>query len=261
MGTGHLREGDVDLLHAVLEDARHDDPGPAFPWVLFEGLQRLVPCDLDVSFQVHDYRRRQSSFAQAIDEGDPVAVRLEPDPDSPFWRLWWSSICSWPQRSGNLRSVLWSGDFFPTDRALRADPMHAELHPDLTGELVVSLPAPPGEARRFVFMRTSGKPFSERDRQVLELLRPHLYEVLLDGERRRACVPPLSPREWELLALAAAGLSNAEVAAALWVSVGTVRKHMEHIREKLCVHSIAAAAAKALPHAPGLQGRPISPAR
>jgi DNA-binding CsgD family transcriptional regulator len=76
-----------------------------------------------------------------------------------------------------------------------------------------------------------------------------------------AGVPPLTPREWEVLALAGAGLSTAEVAAALWISVGTARKHMEHIREKLRVHSIASAASKALPHAPGLPGRPLSPAR
>jgi hypothetical protein len=59
----------------------------------------------------------------------------------------------------------------------------------------VSLPAPPGEAWRFVFMRTSGRRFNERDRQVLDLLRPHLNELFLDAERRRAGIPPLTPRE------------------------------------------------------------------
>src|SRR5215213_3004039 len=126
MGAGHVREGDADLLHAVLEDARHDDLGPAFPWALFEGLQRLVPSDLDVSYQVHDHRHRQTVFFQCVDEGNEVALVPPPEPpDDPFWRLWWSSICSWPQRSGDLRRVVFSDDFFPTRRALRADPMHA----------------------------------------------------------------------------------------------------------------------------------------
>lgn len=73
----------------------------------------------------------------------------------------------------------------------------------------------------------------------------------MDAERGRAGVPRLSPREWEVLGLTAAGLSYAEVAAALFLSVGTVRKHMEHVRERLGVHSAAAAAIRAMPHAPG----------
>jgi len=48
---------------------------------------------------------------------------------------------------------------------------------------------------------------------------------------------------------------------ALWVSIGTVRKHTEHIRARLGVHTIAAAADRALPHAPGGPLLPISPGR
>jgi hypothetical protein len=203
MGTGHLREGDADLLLAVLEAARHDDPGPAVPWSLLDGLLRLVPCDLGVSYQCHDYRHRRRLFLQAAEEDGSGGVEgAQPsEEEDRFFQLWWSSICSWPQRTGDLRSVIHTGDLYPTERALRADPMHAEVLTGVTGELIVSLPAPPGESRRFLFMRSCGTPFSERDRQVLELLRPHLYEVWLDAERRRAGVPPLSPREWEVLAL------------------------------------------------------------
>ncbi len=169
MGTGHLREGDADLLLAALEAARHDDPGPAMPWSLLDGLLRLVPCDLGVSYQRHDYRHRQRLFLQAAEDDGRRGVegRGSTEEEERFWPLWWSSICSWPQRTGDLRSVIHTGDFFPSDRARRADPMYAEVHPDITGELIVSLPAPPGEARRFVFVRSCGTPFSERDRRCL----------------------------------------------------------------------------------------------
>lgn len=93
--------------------------------------------------------------------------------------------------------------------------------------------------------------FPERDRQLLGLLRLHLEEILADAERARAGVPPLTPCEWEVLPLTAAGLTFAEVAARLCLSVGTVRKHGEHIRERMGVHSVAAAATPAMPHAPG----------
>jgi DNA-binding NarL/FixJ family response regulator len=64
----------------------------------------------------------------------------------------------------------------------------------------------------------------------------------------------LSTREWEVLERAAAGASYADIAAELFISVGTVRKHMEHVRERLGVHSVLAAAAVALPRPP----RPVS---
>ena len=92
------------------------------------------------------------------------------------------------------------------------------------------LPAPPGEARRVCFMRHSGLAFDERDRQLAALLRPHLQEIWLDAERRRAGIPPLTAREWEVLALAAAGMPYAAIAEQLFISTGTVRKHMEHVR-------------------------------
>lgn len=82
------------------------------------------------------------------------------------------------------------------------------------------------------------------------MLRPHLQEIWLDAERRRAGVPQLTPREWQVLGMAGAGLGYVEIASALFVSVATVRKHMEHVRERLGVHSVMAAAAVALPHAP-----------
>ncbi|PMY58935.1 LuxR family transcriptional regulator, partial [Pseudomonas sp. FW126-L8] len=67
MGAGHLREGDVDLMVRVIEDARHDDPGPAMPWALLDGLQRLVPCDV-VSYQHHDLVNRCSPLLKDIDD-------------------------------------------------------------------------------------------------------------------------------------------------------------------------------------------------
>ncbi|MGY1608539.1 helix-turn-helix transcriptional regulator [Geodermatophilus sp. SYSU D00700] len=256
MGTGHLREGDADRLLGVLQAAERDDPGPALPWVLFEGLLRLVPGDVDVSYQVHDHRRRQSLLLQGLEpDGTRHVVRPELTPElnpehDRFWQLFWSSMCSWPQRTGDLRSVIHSGDLFPTERARRADPMSAECLADVTAELMVSLPAPPGEARRLLFMRADGTPFTERDRRLLELARPHVQELFLLGERRRAGVPRLTRREWEVLAMTGAGLSTDDIAAALWIARGTVRKHAEHIREKCGTHTLAEAAARALPHAP-----------
>jgi DNA-binding CsgD family transcriptional regulator len=49
----------------------------------------------------------------------------------------------------------------------------------------------------------------------------------------RALPEPLSPRELEVLRQLAAGRSNREIAAALFVAPGTVKAHLNHIFRKL----------------------------
>lgn len=56
----------------------------------------------------------------------------------------------------------------------------------------------------------------------------------------------LTPREREVMALLAEGLSHPEIAEQLVVTPGTVAKHIEHILVKLGVHSRAQAVAVAL---------------
>jgi DNA-binding CsgD family transcriptional regulator len=252
LDSSQLREGDVDLMLRVIEDGRHDAPGEQMPWALLEGLQALIPCDMAVSYQHHDYVNYHTLVMQGVtDEGVHEGPDY-PDPDradDPFWQLWWASKASYPQRTGDLLSVIHTGDFFPTERERLADPM-SEVLDHLRYSVIVSLPAPPQQARRVLFMRWDGPSFSERDRQVAALLRPHFEEIWLDAERRRHGVPQLTPREWQVLGMAAAGLTYAQIAQQLFVSVGTVRKHMEHVRDRLGVHSVGAAAALALPHAP-----------
>lgn len=58
--------------------------------------------------------------------------------------------------------------------------------------------------------------------------------------------PPLTPREREVLSLVARGLSSAEVASALTVSVKTVETHRANLLQKLAVPNVAALVSKAL---------------
>jgi DNA-binding CsgD family transcriptional regulator len=62
----------------------------------------------------------------------------------------------------------------------------------------------------------------------------------------RVLAAPLTPRELEILDLAAAGSNGPMIAAELVVSAATVRTHFEHIYEKLEVRDRAAAVAKAM---------------
>jgi DNA-binding NarL/FixJ family response regulator len=65
--------------------------------------------------------------------------------------------------------------------------------------------------------------------------------ALLLDERR--WLPRLTAREREILELVAEGRTNAEIAERLWVSPGTVRKHLDNVYGKLGVHTRTAAAA------------------
>jgi DNA-binding CsgD family transcriptional regulator len=250
MAGAELRLRDQEILWDVIEEARRDAPGEAVPPALLSGLQRLIPCDGGwwISFQHHMPHAHRTVLCQWLDADGHGVIRPPPDPaDDPYWPLWWRGEGSWPLRTGNLRRVIHTGDFFTTERARRADPMRCE-YPMLPAYLMIlSLPARPGEVRRINFERGESHPFTERDRQVAALLRPHIWELLQEAEQRRRGVPRLTPREWEILELAGAGESYAEIAARLFLSVGTVRKHAEHVRERLGVHSVAAAAALALP--------------
>jgi serine/threonine-protein kinase PknK len=62
---------------------------------------------------------------------------------------------------------------------------------------------------------------------------PVVVQELVAAHRRRDPLDVLSPREREVLALMAEGRSNAGVAKALWVTEGTIEKHVRSILTKL----------------------------
>ena len=115
------------------------------------------------------------------------------------------------------------------------------------------LPAPAGRAR-MVYLERGTRDFTERDRSILELLRPSLIKIHQAAMRRRRAQPPilatLTTREREVLTLIADGKTSRQIAASLVVSPHTVRKHIEHILEKLDVPTRSAAVARAFPARP-----------
>lgn len=126
-------------------------------------------------------------------------------------------------------------------------------HYGVEAELEVGIGCSRVRTRNFILNRARGD-FSERDRIVLELVRPHLRRVYEMTELRGALGRPepedlsrLTAREAEILELVAAGLSNAEIAERLWISPGTVKKHLENIYAKLGVANRTAAVTRMTP--------------
>ncbi|HUE33693.1 MAG TPA: response regulator transcription factor [Mycobacterium sp.] len=68
------------------------------------------------------------------------------------------------------------------------------------------------------------------------VIEPALVQELVDTRKRNDPLAVLSPREKEVLALMAEGRSNAGIAQRLWVTEGTVEKHVRSIMTKLDLH-------------------------
>ncbi|GII85064.1 hypothetical protein Ssi03_30540 [Sphaerisporangium siamense] len=74
-----------------------------------------------------------------------------------------------------------------------------------------------------------------RDLAVLRVLRRHLAPLAIDRltrHRERLAARAdwrLTPREWDVAALAAQGLTNQQIAARLFIGVDTVKKHLTRV--------------------------------
>jgi DNA-binding NarL/FixJ family response regulator len=73
----------------------------------------------------------------------------------------------------------------------------------------------------------------ERIAKGASVVDPALVQELVSGRRRDDPLGVLSPREREVLSLMAEGRSNAGIARRLWVTEGTVEKHVRSILTKL----------------------------
>jgi DNA-binding CsgD family transcriptional regulator len=245
-------ERDVRALAAMITEHRADIGAQGLPTSLLSDLMSHIRCD-GIAFYGFDSERELTWFAQEIPAyDDALGESIEPL----HWRHYWGCRpCSHPDRTGDLRSVVKIADFYSARQWHRTG-MYCDLYrpQGMEYELMLTLPACPGRSpgpgktlRLFLF-RGSGADFSEADRALLTLLRPHLYQAYLDAEHRRHPSADLTSRQRQLLDLVAAGYTNAQVARRLGIAEGTVRKHLENISRRLHVTSRTAAVTRALPH-------------
>jgi DNA-binding CsgD family transcriptional regulator len=243
-------EGDLRTLAGMVSDHRADVPRDGLPLSLLAELMSQIRCQM-VAFHGYDSERQQTLFLQHLPGGEDVVV--EEDYNTLHWQHYWNcQPCSYPDRTGDLRSVVKVTDFYSA-RQWHSTGMYCDmLRPwGHEHELMLTLsaaPSPvrgPGRTVRLFFFREPGADFSERDRALLVLLRPHLHQAYLDAERRRHPVPELTARHWDLLRLIAAGHTNTQIARRLDISEATVRAHLENIYGRLNVSSRTAAVTQA----------------
>jgi DNA-binding CsgD family transcriptional regulator len=250
---------DLRALAAIVSQDRPDLPdGEGLPPSLLGDLMGQIRCDA-ISLDRGEPGRHAYSLLQAIPALSDDELKAFEDLDPARWEHWWAcrwdcQSCTYPERTGDLRSVVKPSDFYSA-RQWHSTGMYWEyVRPHgLEHDLQLCLPDPagpgggPGRHVRLYLYRGPGPDFSERDRAVLTLLRPHLHQALLEAGRRRHPVPRLTPRHKDLLRLLAAGHTNAQIARRLGISEGTVRTHLENLYQRLNVSSRTAAVTRAFP--------------
>jgi DNA-binding CsgD family transcriptional regulator len=241
-----MDEGVLRRLRKLVDPEAHAGDGEHVPWSLLNALAAVIGCDF-LSFQVMNPARQYISTqaltpAPSNDTGAPLAQDDDGNVDL-FWNgLWDCLACSYPLRSGDHHTVTRLSDFY-SQRDFRRTTMGAyAARAGFSREIMLPLPPEGQNDRRVLLFRNGGSDFTDRDALLLTLLRPHLYSLHLRQRYRNRGLPTLTARQMEILRMVAAGLSNGQIARALYVSEATVGKHLENIFSRLDVTNRAAAA-------------------
>jgi DNA-binding CsgD family transcriptional regulator len=334
-----LRQSDLERALGFLREAEAVRGPNAFPSELLDRFRELVPCE-QVSYAELDRPGKRLLRLDGCSRAN--SMENPPDVDRVVWQFAHQDPIGVHQERTLDFAARKMSDFV-TRRQLHRLEWYTEYLRwfEVEYEICVGLPAPPTHTKVVKFASAT-RDFSERDRSLLDLLRPHLvhlYEsaktrrlaaalaagadasgelVVLDSrgeidfatERAHALlaaytdggalvadwlrhertrlngnsfpapgaplviergpyrlvvrrlsddpqtlllteetapgegVELLTAREREILGLVEEGKTNAEIAAALWISPATVRTHLENVYAKLDVNSRTAALAR-----------------
>jgi DNA-binding CsgD family transcriptional regulator len=155
-------------------------------------------------------------------------------------------------RKHGIGGALKLSDFLTLPQLRRTRLYREALKPAKRGRLLsIGAFGGPGRATLSLGRRETAPDFTERDRLLLEMLRPHFdqargnleRETLLRASRAESLkARGMTPREIDVALWLAQGKTNPEIAAILLATPRTIEKHVEHILQKLEVENRAAAA-------------------
>jgi DNA-binding CsgD family transcriptional regulator len=251
-----MRADRRDALLDFLLMAVADEGTTPFPTDVLAGMRRVAQCEVVCYREWSPQELLESSLAAD-----------EPESILPVWRAYPQvrqddPLVGGAPRGSPLPNREWLGralaiSDFISDREFRSGGLYAEVCQPLGVRAVMKVFLPTGAATgaSFVFDTTRSR-FAESDRLALQRIVPHLaqlrrnafarrtYPALVDSTAAaRIRLLRLTPRERVVLARAAAGETTTAIAHALFASPGTIRKHLEHIYDKLEVHTRTQAAA------------------
>lgn len=246
-GSWVMTDTDVRALLGVVHECRPAADDDIFYADVLTGLRELIPCD-DISFQLMDVAEQRLRLLFVTDDGvqREESVGMTDEFTQAFWQQFWEEDgCAGPLTTGDYSTLLHQAERSRT-RAWANSPLGSVYGAlGITDEVLVPMTPLGGVDRRLLLFRTGGSPdFSEREKAMLALIRPHLAELHARRDRELRGEPHLTPRQWEVLRRVATGASNSQIARSLGLSDATVRKHLENVFLRLGVQSRTEALAR-----------------
>lgn len=243
---------EAERLLAALPDLYALGPVDAFPATALTVSRSLIGCT-EASFNEIDLVH--GGFKALV---EPLDDRHEVLNEAFGLFLHQHPVVAHVARTGDSTPLAISDFLCPTD--FHRLPLHGEFygHLGIEDQLSTTFSAVPGQMVLALAIDRDGG-FCERDRTMVAALQPHLAAAYANAVRftkalagaagdpertedANARLGRLTDRQLELLELIACGSTNAQVAYILGLRLGTVKKHVEHILERLEVETRLAAA-------------------
>ena len=174
-----LRPSDLEAVLSFLGEAGSVEGPDPFPRQVLESLHRLVASD-EIYYSELDRVRELALWSEgAPDETD--------EPEEPtYWEIRHRHpVCHYHETTGGFRALKLS-DFMTRAEFRRTDVYWEYFRPwGAEYGMCVGLDAPLTHTKVFLFNRAGGRDFSERDRAVLDFIRPHLANLYEAAQARR----------------------------------------------------------------------------
>ena len=246
-GNWVMTDTDIRALLGVLDRCQPATDDDIFYADVLTGLRELIPCD-DITFQLMDVAEQRVRLLCVTDDGvqREDCVGANDEFTQLFWQEFWEEDgCAGPLTNGDYSTLLHHAEVSRT-RGYANSPLGSAFAAlGVKDEILVPMTPLGGTDRRLLLFRDEGAPdFSEREKAMLALARPHLAELHTRRDRELRGEPHLTPRQWEVLRQVATGASNTQIARTLGLSDATVRKHLENVFLRLDVQSRTEALAR-----------------
>ena len=174
-----LRTSDLEAVLSFLGEASSVEGPDPFPQPVLELLRRLVRSDEAYYSELDRVRRIALWSAAALGGFD--------EPEEPtYWDIRDEHpVCHHHEVTGDFRALKLSD--FLTRSELRRTSIYWDYFRPWGAEygMAVGLDAPLTHTKVFLFNRAGGRDFNERDRAVLDFLRPHLANLYEAAQARR----------------------------------------------------------------------------
>jgi ATP/maltotriose-dependent transcriptional regulator MalT len=193
-----LSESDFRAVLEFLREADAVDGPDPFPVSLLESLRRLVPAD-NAAYDELDRDRREELALVVSDEDEPIAECAAESEErlALLWRIVpQHPLCVYQAVTGDTAAVKVS-DLLSYER-LRSTAIYSDWYAlaCVRDEIEVGISTSKRVTRNFLLQRRGDRrPFSDRDRDVLDILQPHLralYERAADRRRATAALGAMS---------------------------------------------------------------------